>query len=300
MAPKSSSPTGTSRRVGGARAAGSSGGPTSGERGAGASGTAKAGTGKAVASTAGPGSEPATKTGVRGFAAKVASNLRQIGQAYTLTVRSDRRLPLWLALTFVVAFLLVWGIGWLLGVPGYFAFLGVIFGLLAALIVFGRRAERAAYAQLEGRPGAAAAALNTLKRGWTISPAVGGTRTLEIVHRAVGRPGIVLIGEGPSRGRVTGLLQNEVRRHNRVAPGIPVRTVQVGTAQGQVPIAKLPRHLRKMPAVLTPGDAREVNQRLKALRLGAPQTPHGPVPRNARLPKGLRPPTDADVTGGGR
>lgn len=240
----------------------------------------------------------APKAGLRGFVGKVGSNLAQIGQAYRLTVRTDRALPLWLLLTFAIAFLVVFGIGWLIGVPAYFAFLGVVFGILAALIVFGRRAERAAYAQLEGRPGGAAAALNTLKRGWTVTPAIGGTRTLEIVHRAVGRPGIVLVGEGPSRGRLSGLLQNEVRRHNRVAPGIPVLTVQVGAGGGQVPIARLPRHLRKLPGVLTPGDAREVNQRLKALRLGAPQAPHGPVPRNARLPKGLRPPPDGEAGSG--
>lgn len=236
------------------------------------------------------------------MAAKTATNFRQIGQAYKITVRTDRKLPLWLLGSFLLTFLVVLGVGFLVGAPGYFAFIGVVVGVLVALIIFGRRAERAAYAQLEGRPGAAAAALNTLKRGWTVTPAVGGTRTLEVVHRAVGRPGIVLVGEGASRGRLTGLLQNEARRHVRVAPGIPVLTVQVGTAGGQVRIAGLPRHMRKLAAVLTPADVREVNQRLKALRLGTPQAPHGPLPRGARLPKGLRPPSDADAPGapGGR
>ncbi len=248
------------------------------------------------ASAADAGSAP--RKGLRGAAAKVATSFRQIGQAYTITVRTDRKLPLWLLGSFLLVLLVVVGIGTLLGAPGYFAFIGVVLGLLAALIVFGRRAERAAYAQLEGRPGAAAAALNTLKRGWTVTPAVGGTRTLEVVHRAVGRPGIVLVGEGPGRGRLTGLLQNEARRHTRVAPGIPVITVQAGSADGQVPIGGLPRHMRKLAAVLTPADVREVNQRLKALRLGIPQAPHGPLPRGARLPKGLRPPADADLPGG--
>ena len=232
---------------------------------------------------------------LRGAAAKTAQNFRQIGQAYSITVRTDRKLPLWLLGAFLVVFLVVLGIGALVGAPGYFAFIGVVLGLLAALIVFGRRAERAAYAQLEGRPGAAAAALNTLKRGWTVTPAVGGTRTMEVVHRAVGRPGIVLVGEGPGRGRVAGLLATEAKRHTRVAPGTPVITVQVGTAPGQIAIAALPKHMRKLAAVLTPADVREVNQRLKALRLGTPQAPHGPMPRGARLPKGLRPPADADA-----
>ena len=237
------------------------------------------------------------KKGLRGFVARLGANLRQIGQVYKLTARTDKALPLWLAVAFAIGFLVVLGIGFLLGAPGYFAFLGVVVGLLVALVVFGRRAERAAYAQLEGRPGAAAAALDTLKRNWTITPAVAGTRSLEVVHRAVGRPGIVLVGEGPGRGRLTGLLQQEVRRHQRVAPGTPVLIVRAGTGEGEVPIARLPKHLKKLAAVLTPGDVRELDQRLKALRLGPPQTPHGPLPRGARLPKGLRPPTEADPTG---
>lgn len=234
--------------------------------------------------------------GVRGVLGKTRTNLRQIGEVYRISSKTDRKLPLWLAGAFLVGFLVVLGIGFLLHAPGYFAFIGVVVGILAALVVFGRRAERAAYAQLEGRPGAAAAAMNTLKRGWTIEPAIAGTRTLEVVHRAVGRPGIVLVGEGPGRGRLSQLLANEVRRHQRVAPGTPVLTLQVGSADGQVPVAGLPRHLRKLAAVLTPGDVRELNQRLRALRLGTPQQPHGPLPRGAKLPKGLRPPTDADTT----
>lgn len=243
---------------------------------------------------------PVPAKGIRGALAKFRTTLGQIRQAYKITVRTDKKLPLWLLGSFLVAFAIVLGIGFLIGAPRYFVFLGVVFGLLAALIVFGRRAERAAYAQLEGRPGAAAAALNTLKRGWTVTPAIGGTRTMEIVHRAVGRPGIVLIGEGPSRGRLAGLLQNEARRHTRVAPGTPVITVQCGSEPGQVPIGGLPKHLRKLASVLTPGDAREVNQRLKALKLGTPQAPHGPLPRNVKLPRGMRPPTDADQPSGGR
>ena len=241
---------------------------------------------------------PVPAKGLRGALGKFRTNLRQIAQAYRITVRTDKKLPLWLLGSFLVAFAVVLGIGFLIGAPRYFVFLGVIFGLLAALIVFGRRAERAAYAQLEGRPGAAAAALNTLKRGWTVTPAISGTRTMEIVHRAVGRPGIVLIGEGPSRGRTATLLQNEARRHTRVAPGTPVVTVQCGNEPGQVRIGGLPKHLRKLAAVLTPGDVREVNQRLKALKLGTPQAPYGPLPRNVKLPKGVRPPTDADQPGG--
>ena len=52
-------------------------------------------------------------------------------------------------------------LGWVIAGVG-----GLMLGLLLALIVFGRRAQKAAYGQMEGQPGAAAAALQMLKRGW--------------------------------------------------------------------------------------------------------------------------------------
>ena len=39
----------------------------------------------------------------------------------------------------------------------------LLLGTLLAMIVFGRRAQKAAYAQMEGQPGAAAAALRMLR-----------------------------------------------------------------------------------------------------------------------------------------
>ena len=79
---------------------------------------------------------------------------------------------------------------------------GLLTGLLARLIVFGRRAERAAYAQVEGQAGAAAGVLQMLKRGWDVTPAISFTKNQDVVHRVVGRPGIVLVGEGnPTRSR---------------------------------------------------------------------------------------------------
>ena len=62
---------------------------------------------------------------------------------------------------------------------------GLMFGLLAALIVFGRRAQNAAYSQMEGQPGAAAAALRMLRRGLEDRP---GDRVHQAAgHRAPGR-----------------------------------------------------------------------------------------------------------------
>ena len=76
----------------------------------------------------------------------------------------------------------------------------IVFGLLGALILFGRRAQRAAYAQMEGRLGSAAAALKTLRRGLDHRADDGFNKQQDVVHRVVGPPGIMLIGEGNQTG----------------------------------------------------------------------------------------------------
>jgi hypothetical protein len=160
-------------------------------------------------------------------------------------------------------------------------------GFLAATIVFGRRAERAAFRQVEGQPGAAAAALNMLRRGWTVTPAVAVTRNQDVVHRAVGRPGVVLIGEG-SPSRVGNLLATEKRKVARFVPDVPIYDVQAGNEAGQIPLRKLNGHLMKLPRNLKTYQVAEVNRRLKALGTTNLPIPKGPMPRNARMPKGPR------------
>jgi hypothetical protein len=178
-------------------------------------------------------------------------------------------------------------IGFLIGHPIYLGLIGLMLGLLAATIVFGRRAERAAFRQVEGQPGAAAAALNMLRRGWTVTPAVAVTRNQDVVHRAVGRPGVVLVGEG-SPTRLGNLLATEKRKVARFVPDVPIYDVQAGSEQGQVPLRKINNHLMKLPRNLKPYQVAEVNRRLKALGAAALPIPKGPMPRNVRMPKGPR------------
>ena len=67
--------------------------------------------------------------------------------------------------------------------------LGVLLGLLVAMILFGRFAQSAQYSAIEGQPGAAAAVLQTMRGNWTVTPAIAANRNMDVVHRAVGRPG---------------------------------------------------------------------------------------------------------------
>jgi hypothetical protein len=183
---------------------------------------------------------------------------------------------------------LVWaafiGLGFLVLSPWITGFLGFSVGLLVAAFIFGRRAERAAYSQIEGQPGAAAAVMNSLRRGWTVTPAIAMNRQQDVVHRAVGRCGIVLVGEG-SPGRLASLLANEKRRHARVAPEAPVYDVIVGDGENQVALRALSKHLTKLPRAIRPSDVTDINYRIRALASSPVPMPKGPLPRTTRMPK---------------
>ncbi len=177
--------------------------------------------------------------------------------------------------------------GLLTGLATFLIPLGVLLGLLAAVIMFGRVAQSAQFAKIEGQPGAAAAVLQTLRGDWTVTPAVTGNRNMDVVHRVVGRAGVVLVGEG-NPGGLSSLLAAEKKRISRVAYDVPIYDIQVGNAEGQVPIRKLHTRVMKLPRNLKGGQVSELNYRLKALPQ-ALQAPRGPLPKGARLPKGPKP-----------
>ena len=215
------------------------------------------------------------------------SRIAQIRAAYRMTRKVDPMVG-WVTLAVGLLTVAVFvAIGLLVDHPIYLGMIGVMLGVLGATIVFGRRAEKAAFSQVEGQPGAAAAALNMLRKGWTVTPAVAVTRNQDIVHRAVGRAGVVLIGEG-SPTRVGNLLATEKRKVARFVPEVPVYDIQAGNENGQVPLRKLNRHLMKLPRKLKNHQVSEVNRRLKALGTMSLPIPKGPMPRNVRMPKGPR------------
>jgi len=215
--------------------------------------------------------------------------LGQMRQAYQITKRSDRNIGLILLLTFLV-------VGGAFATLGYFVFghgvigliitivFGLLTGVLGVLIVFGRRAEKAAYAQVDGQRGAAAGALQMLRRGWEVKPAVSFNKNQDVVHRVVGRPGIVLVVEG-NPNAVRGLLAAEIKKHSRVGgESVPVTGIIVGKEQGQVPLTKLVKHVNKLPKKIKPAQMTDVIYKLKALdamRPAAPM-PRGPVPTSMK------------------
>lgn len=219
--------------------------------------------------------------------AKKQGRLAQIRGAYTMTRKTDPVVG-WVTLAAgLLPFLVLLAIGFLIGLQVYLGILGVLLGVLLATIVFGRRAEKAAFGQVEGQPGAAAAALNMLRRGWSVTPAVAVTRNQDIVHRAVGRPGVVLVGEG-SPSRVGSLLATEKKKVARYVPEVPIYELQAGNEQGQVALRKLTKQVMKLPRNLTTAQVTEVNRRLKALGTMSLPIPKGPMPKNLRMPRGPR------------
>jgi hypothetical protein len=216
---------------------------------------------------------------------KKEGRLKQMLLVFKMTRKSDPRIGLILLGVFLLAagaafalfFLLVPG-GWILDVVT-----AVMIGLLAVLIVFGRRAQKAQYAQIEGQPGAAAAALNQLRRGWKVEPGIAFNRNQDLVHRVVGPPGIVLVGEG-SPHRVKSLLANERRKHERVASETPIFEVVSGDSAGAVPVPKLSKHVTKLGRNIKPAQMTDVLQRLKALdaNRSALPIPKGPMPTSMK------------------
>ena len=219
------------------------------------------------------------------------SRRQQFVATYRMAKQSDRHLGLWLLGTFVLGAAIGFGLFWFLPGSGPIGLAiavagGLMTGLLAALIVFGRRAQKSAYRQMEGRPGAAGQALSTLRRGWKTDPMIAFNKQQDVVHRVVGPPGIVLVGEG-NPNRLRGLLTNERRKHERVAAEIPIHEVICGNGEGEVPLPRLVKHVTKLGKNVKPADLTDVLNRLKALdasRSNIPM-PKGPVPTSM---KGLR------------
>jgi ribosomal protein L28 len=218
---------------------------------------------------------------------KEPGRLKQMAQVFTMTRRYDKTVVLWMALgllgpivlSVVLAVVLADGNGFMIAL---WVLAGVLAGALIALIILGRRAERAAYSQIEGQPGAVGAVLKSgLRRGWTGSemPVAMSPRTHDAVYRAVGKGGVVLIGEGP-RSRVRRMLDDEQRNVRRLLPNVQIHTVTVGTDEESVRLYQVPKTLRGYKKSLSRAEIFQVNSRLSSLNRN---------PAGLGIPKGIDP-----------
>ena len=141
----------------------------------------------------------------------------QLWQAFQIQRKEDKRLLPYMIGAFVLivgasvtAAVLVGGFTMITLIP-----LGVLLGGLVTFIIFSRRAQRSIYSKAEGQTGAAAWVLDNLRGKWRVTPGVAATGHFDAVHRVLGRPGVILVGEG-SAARVKPLLAQEKKRTARV------------------------------------------------------------------------------------
>jgi hypothetical protein len=224
--------------------------------------------------------------------AKEPGRLKQMFQVFQMTRKQDSTAIWWMALAFFAPILLGIVAGFILSGDAPLGFAlwiiaGVLGGVLLFLIVLGRKAEKAAYAQIEGQPGAVGAVLkSSLRRGWTASemPVAVSPRTQDAVYRAVGNGGVVLIGEGP-QSRTQKMLDEERRRVTRILPNVAVNFLHVGPDEDSIPLHKLAGRMARFKRSLNKSEVYAVSNRLSSLGKNQLPIPKGVDPLRARAPR---------------
>ena len=219
---------------------------------------------------------------------KEPGRLKQMWQVFQMTRRYDDRALLYIVGGIVLPILAGIAMAVFLSGGNVFTMVlwivaGVLAGVLLGLIILGRRAERAAYSQIEGQPGAVGAVLrSSLKRSWRGSemPIAVNGKTQDAVYRATGRGGVVLISEGP-KTRTQRMVDEERRKINRVLPNVPVTVISVGPDSDSVALHKVPRTLAKIKPTLTKAEVIAISNRLASLENAMP-IPKGVDPMKVR------------------
>lgn len=220
---------------------------------------------------------------------KEPGRIKQMWQVLQMTRRYDSLVVWYLALAVVAPIALAVVLALLIssGDPVFFV-LWIVSGVLGAvllfLIVLGRRAEKAAYSQIAGQPGAVGAVLkSSLRRSWTGSemPVTVSPKTQDAVYRAVGRAGVVLIGEGP-RSRTQRMLDDERKSVARILPNVPINYIYVGPDAESTPLHKIPATLARLKPSLRKPEVHAVNNRLTSLGKNGLPIPKGVDPFKVR------------------
>ncbi len=205
-----------------------------------------------------------------------------IADAYKVTARSYKWLGWALAGSslLVLTLFILWGVfrgGLVWMIP-----IGIMMALMVAMIILSMLLRPAMYKQADGVPGSVNYVISQLKRGWiTSDEPVAVNKSQDVVWRIIGRPGVVLISEGPTT-RVMPMLQTESKRTTRVVHNVPVIFIQCGHGEGQVQLSKLPGKLRSLKNTLTKQEVPAVAARLNAVMTKAVPIPKGIDPMKAR------------------
>jgi hypothetical protein len=218
----------------------------------------------------------------------------QIRTLYTFTQKEYRWLPFLLVGVLLLGVALGVGLGFLLPPVAIWSVIlwgitGLMLGVLASLMTMTRMSTLAMYKKIDGMPGAAGHVLSTsLGRRWQASemPVGINPKTQEAVYRAIGRGGIVIVGEG-ARGRLTRLVNDERAKVQRVASGVPVTVLYLGHGSDEVPVGKLASTIKSLPKAIDRATMAAVIKRVESVSqsLSSLPIPKGIDPTKVRAPR---------------
>jgi hypothetical protein len=218
-------------------------------------------------------------------AKKEPGRFAQLWRYYRMTAKQSPKSVLWAAGFALVGFGIVFAIGLVSSAGSTLSIViwsvtAAFVAILTGMIVMNKQSEKVAFAQIEGRAGAVGAILqNGLKRGWRAAetPAAISAGTQEAVYRVVGPGGVVLIGEGTSRSRVSAMVESEKKKVAKVATGVPVHTLFVVGDDKSVKLIKLINTIYGHKRALNRTEVSVVYKRLDTVGLKLP------------IPKGIDP-----------
>ena len=231
--------------------------------------------------------KPEKGTKMNADGSKKQGRIKQIIEVFKYTQEIDRTTLPWMIGAILGAIALGVLVSWLvLNSPWYGIFMGLAIGVLVAMMILARKAERAAFGRIKGQPGAALAAMQSIRRGWNIDeePVQIDPRSQKMLFRASGRAGIAVVAEDSSATSMK-LLEKERRSIRRVLQhdNVPVHQIVVGDGEGEVALHKLPSYMTRMKKTLTKDESAQVSKRLAALHRSIRQSvPKGVDPSRAR------------------
>ena len=126
---------------------------------------------------------------------------------------------------------------------------------------------------------------------WLTKTGVQANTHMDTVHRVVGNPGVVLVGEG-NPNRLKSLMSKEHKRVERLLAGVPVYEVYAGEGEGQVRNRDLQKHLLKLPKNYQKNEVYSLAAKLDAMDsrgrgAQAAGLPGGPLPKQAQNMAGM-------------
>ncbi len=223
---------------------------------------------------------------------KQRGQLRQLFAQYAQTAKKDKLAPV-LAIGLGLAVLAAIAAFGLISTnldplgSALWCVAAVVAGVLVAGIIMTRRSTAVIYSQYASEMGRVSLVIGNITRKTYkgSNQPIAIQRPDNMVFRAIGPAGVVLIGEG-SATKTRSMLEDEKRKVQRVAPGAHIETIYCSENGDGIPLAKLHNHVLKLKRKMNRSEISVVNSRLSSLGLNLP-IPKGIDPNKARAGRKL-------------